>query len=212
MSHFPHPKAMLTIRPSSLSADAVALRLSDNPYHAYHGFYRSSPWLQQSVPLELSFGRLREAAESLDDFHYKKHEAIRIDQFAHEKTLISQGLTQKNQGLGAMRALGLEPRPQGLKVHGAPNESVDETTTPQQIPQQLELSVSKNTSSTDEKTTCLTVAIDSVRNSKLAVEKLLDSIARDDQHSLGILGPILSGLRDAEREIAEFNLPAGCLG
>ena len=61
-------------------------------------------------------GRLREAAESLDDFRYKNHEAIRIDQFAHEKTLISQGLTQKNQGLGAMRALGLEPRTQGLKV------------------------------------------------------------------------------------------------
>ena len=34
----------------------------------------------------------------------------------HEKTLVSQGLTEKNQGLGAMRALGLEPRTQGLKV------------------------------------------------------------------------------------------------
>jgi hypothetical protein len=34
----------------------------------------------------------------------------------HKKTLISQGLTEKNQGLGAMRALGLEPRTQGLKV------------------------------------------------------------------------------------------------
>jgi hypothetical protein len=37
-------------------------------------------------------------------------------QSVHEKTLVSQGLTEKNQGLGAMRALGLEPRTQGLKV------------------------------------------------------------------------------------------------
>jgi hypothetical protein len=36
--------------------------------------------------------------------------------YGHEKTLISQELTEKNQGLGAMRALGLEPRTQGLKV------------------------------------------------------------------------------------------------
>jgi hypothetical protein len=119
----------------------------------------------------------------------------------HEKTLISQRLTEKNQGLGAMRALGLEPRTQGLKVPGAPNEIVDETTAPQQIQQQLELSVSQNTSITDEKTTCLTVAIDSIRKSRLAVEKLLDSISKDDHYSMGILGPILTGLRDAEREI-----------
>ncbi len=33
-----------------------------------------------------------------------------------EKTLVSQGFTKKNQGLGAMRTLGLEPRTQGLKV------------------------------------------------------------------------------------------------
>jgi len=36
--------------------------------------------------------------------------------WANEKTLVSQGFTEKNQGLGAMRALGLEPRTQGLKV------------------------------------------------------------------------------------------------
>ena len=34
----------------------------------------------------------------------------------HEKTLVSQGISFKNQGFGAMRALGLEPRTQGLKV------------------------------------------------------------------------------------------------
>ena len=43
-------------------------------------------------------------------------ETIRIDRFGHEKTLVSQRFTEKNQGLGAMRALGLEPRTQGLKV------------------------------------------------------------------------------------------------
>ena len=43
-------------------------------------------------------------------------EALQIDRFGHEKTLVSQRFTEKNQGLGAMRALGLEPRTQGLKV------------------------------------------------------------------------------------------------
>ncbi|MCY2977894.1 MAG: hypothetical protein NTU79_04420 [Planctomycetota bacterium] len=100
-----------------------------------------------------------------------------------------------------MRAERLELSTQGLKVHGAPNEIVDETTTPQQIQQQLESMGCQNTSSADEKTTCLTVAIDSVRKSRLAIEKLLGFISLDDHHSLGILGPILAGLRDAEQEV-----------
>ncbi len=103
-----------------------------------------------------------------------------------------------------MRALGLEPRTQGLKVHGATNEIVDETTTPQQIQQQSESTGCQNTSSADEKTMCLTVAIDSVRNSRLAVEKLLGSISLDDHYSMGILGRVLSALRDAEREIGSL--------
>jgi hypothetical protein len=59
----------------------------------------------------------------------------------------------------------------------------------------------ENTSSTDEKTTCLTVAIDSVRKSRPAVEKLLGFISLDDHNSLGTLGPILAGVWDAEQEI-----------
>ncbi len=107
----------------------------------------------------------------------------------------------KNQGLGGMRAERLELSTQGLKVHGVPNEIVDGTTNPQQIQQQLESMGYQNTSSADEKTTCLTVAMDSVRKSRLAVEKLLGFISLDDHCSLGILGPILAGLRDAEQAI-----------
>jgi hypothetical protein len=128
-------------------------------------------------------------------------ETIRIDRFGHEKTLDSQGKTLKNQGLGTIRAERLELSTHGLKVHGAPNEIVDETTDPQQIQQQLQSTDPQNTSSTDEKTTFLAVAVDSVRKSRLAVEKLLGFISLDDHYSLGTLGPILAGLRDAEQEI-----------
>lgn len=47
----------------------------------------------------------------------------------------------------------------------------------------------------------LSVAKESLRNSRRAVEKLLDSIQRDDNYAMGILGPIRSGLRDAEKAI-----------
>ena len=47
----------------------------------------------------------------------------------------------------------------------------------------------------------LSVAKESLRNSRQAVEKLLDSIPRDDHYFMGILGPILAALRDAERDI-----------
>ena len=39
MNHYPHPKAMLTIRRCSFGGNVVALRLSGNPFHADHGFY-----------------------------------------------------------------------------------------------------------------------------------------------------------------------------
>jgi hypothetical protein len=39
----------------------------------------------------------------------------------------------------------------------------------------------------------------------MAFEKLLDSIAQDDLHSMRVLRPILSGLRDAEGEIVELS-------
>ncbi len=44
---FPYPKAMLIIR---FGANAVALRLSDNPYQADHGFH---PWLSNSTAPQL---------------------------------------------------------------------------------------------------------------------------------------------------------------
>ena len=47
----------------------------------------------------------------------------------------------------------------------------------------------------------LATAKQSLEASRQAVEKLLDSIPRDDHYSLGVLGPILSSLRDAERDI-----------
>ena len=45
----------------------------------------------------------------------------------------------------------------------------------------------------------LSVAKDSVRGSRLDDERLLDSLPLDDHYSMGVLGPILSGLRDLER-------------
>ncbi len=94
----------------------------------------------------------------------------------------------------------LNPRWRICNPHGT-NENTGNEDTPQQIQQQLESTDPQNTAIIDEKTTCLTAAIDSVRNSRLAVEKLLDSIPLDDHYSISILGPILTGLRDAEREI-----------
>ena len=41
----------------------------------------------------------------------------------------------------------------------------------------------------------------SLEASRQTVENLLNSIPLDDNYSLGILGPILGALRDAEREI-----------
>ena len=38
-----------------------------------------------------------------------------------------------------------------------------------------------------------------------AVKKLIDSIPLADQFALAILGPILSGLRDAEQELKLFS-------
>ncbi len=47
----------------------------------------------------------------------------------------------------------------------------------------------------------LTIAQQSIESSRRAVEKLIDSIPREDQFTLGVLGPILAGLRDMEREL-----------
>ena len=71
----------------------------------------------------------------------------------------------------------------------------------QHLVQQSESTDSKNTAISDDQTMLLTIAKDSLRNSRQAVQKLLDSIPMDDHYSLGVLGPILGALRDAEREI-----------
>jgi hypothetical protein len=49
-------------------------------------------------------------------------------------------------------------------------------------------------------TDLLSIAKGSISESRRAVERLIDSIPLDDHFSLGVLGPILAGLRDMERE------------
>jgi len=51
------------------------------------------------------------------------------------------------------------------------------------------------------KTDLLSVAKQSIQSSRHAVEKLIHSIPLADQFALGILGPILSGLKDAEKDV-----------
>ena len=94
-----------------------------------------------------------------------------------------------------------------IKSHKATNENTGNKQGVQHLVQHLGLPDAQDTAFSYEKTTCLTVAFDSVQNSRRAVEKLLDSISRDDHYSMGILGPILSGLRDAEQLIADFIFP-----
>ena len=67
--------------------------------------------------------------------------------------------------------------------------------------QHSESTDSKNTAISDNQTMLLSVAKESLRNSRQAVEKLLDSIPRDDHYAMSVLGPILAALRDAERDI-----------
>jgi hypothetical protein len=50
-------------------------------------------------------------------------------------------------------------------------------------------------------TDLLSIAQKSIESSRQAVERLIGSIPLDDQFSLGVLGPILAGLRDIEREL-----------
>ena len=88
-----------------------------------------------------------------------------------------------------------------IKSHKGTNENTGNKQGVQHLVQQPGLPDAQDTAFSYEKTTCLTVAIDSIRNSRQAVEKLLDTIAKDDYYSMGILGPILAGLRDAEQEI-----------
>ena len=88
-----------------------------------------------------------------------------------------------------------------IKSHKATNENTGNKQGVQHLVQHLGLPDAQDTAFSYEKTTCLTVAMDSVRKSRLAVEKLLGFISLDDHYSLGILGPILAGLNDAEQEI-----------
>jgi hypothetical protein len=47
---WPHPIGMLIIWPSSFSVNAVALRLSGNAFHDYHGLH---PWLSNATAPQL---------------------------------------------------------------------------------------------------------------------------------------------------------------
>lgn len=47
----------------------------------------------------------------------------------------------------------------------------------------------------------LATAQKSIQASRLAIGKLIDAIPLDDHFALGVLGPILVGLRDAEKEL-----------
>ncbi len=60
----------------------------------------------------------------------------------------------------------------------------------------------KNKASHNLATLVLTsIAKESLEASRQAVQRLLNSIPLDDHYSLGVLGPILGALRDAERDI-----------
>ena len=81
------------------------------------------------------------------------------------------------------------------------NENTGNADGVQHLVQQSESTDSKNIGFSDDKTMLLSVAKDSLRNSRQAVEKLLNSIPLDDHYAMGILGPILAELRDAEGNI-----------
>jgi len=81
------------------------------------------------------------------------------------------------------------------------NENIGNPDGDQHLVQHSKLTVSKNTANPDSQINLLSIAKESLEASRQAVQKLLDSIPMDDHYSLGILGPILGALRDAEREI-----------
>jgi hypothetical protein len=45
----------------------------------------------------------------------------------------------------------------------------------------------------------------SIEQCRLEVEKLIDQTPKDDHHAIGLLGPILSDLRNAAREVAKLD-------
>ncbi len=122
----------------------------------------------------------------------------------NEKTPRFPEKTKENTGFLFSEVDGGRTRNLRIDSPEGNNENTGCDDTLQQIQQQSESSDAQNAPIIDEKTMCLSVAIDSVRNSRLAVEKLLGSIPVDDHHSLGILGPIMASLRDAEREIGSI--------
>lgn len=51
----------------------------------------------------------------------------------------------------------------------------------------------------------LAIAQQSISESRRAVERLMDSISLTDHFALGVLGPILAGLRNADRGICDLD-------
>jgi hypothetical protein len=47
-------------------------------------------------------------------------------------------------------------------------------------------------------------AAKSIKQSRLAVEKLIDQTPKDDHHALGLLGPILAELRNAQDTLEQL--------
>ena len=77
----------------------------------------------------------------------------------------------------------------------------------QHLVNQLELRGHQNAALSDEQTNLLSVAKESLRASRMATQKLLDSISLSDLYSLVLLGSILNGLKDSEQEICGLPLP-----
>jgi hypothetical protein len=137
-----------------------------------------------------------------------KDRSIRIGQIRgqyvlveHKKTLVSCGITEKNQGFARMRAEGLEPSTQGLKVRSGTNENTGDSDPPQHFQQHLEKPAFIETPEND----LLTVAKNSISSTRRDIEKLLESIPLDDEHTLGILGPILNDLESAQEGLRRLS-------
>jgi integrase len=130
---------------------------------------------------QLGCGSIRIGADSCGEPNHHNQPS------GHEKTLVSQRLTEKNQGLGAMRALGLEPRTQGLKVHGASMESQGETNHYSEY----------DSNQDDSALVGITELLQNLGSCKRAIELLADQ--SQGEHEQSILAKVLSDVRSALR-------------
>ena len=88
-----------------------------------------------------------------------------------------------------------------IKSHKATNKNAGDEQGVQHLVQQLELGGKQNAAFSEGQNKLLAAARESISQSRQAVEKLKDSISNDDRDAKGILGPIVSRLRNAERDI-----------